>query len=166
MKTECINFNFEPEYTTMRSLSLFFLLFLPLIVFSQEETKSLYDMEVLSRKVNSRYHDSAPVISTDGKMLYFFVADHPENKMGRENSQDIWYSEMDENEEWTEAVHMKDLNIHRYNQVLTILNNGKTLLLRGGASKKAGGLSLSQNVNGKWSRPKAIKIKDYEEMKS
>ena len=77
--------------------SIFFLAILSISCFSNaQDREMLWEMQVLGRKVNSRFHDSAPIVSPDGNTLYFFVADHPENKFGTDNSQDIWYSEKDE----------------------------------------------------------------------
>ncbi len=133
--------------------------------FAQEKQKILYDIVELDDKVNSHYHDSAPVVSADGKVLYFFIADHPENQMGRDNTQDIWFTQLDGNGEWTEAVHMgHPLNSHRFNQVLNVLDNGHTLLLRGGHSKKTPRLSMSHRGGGKWSSPEDIDIEGYVDM--
>jgi outer membrane protein OmpA-like peptidoglycan-associated protein len=121
-------------------------------------------MKHLGWKVNSRFHDSAPIISPDGKTLYFFVADHPENKYGVDNSQDIWYCEKDEFGEWGEAKHMDSpLNTNRYNQVMSVLSDGNTLLIRG-SNVNSEGLSLTKRVNGKWATPIPLRIPDYERM--
>lgn len=120
----------------------------------------------LGRKVNSRYHDAAPIISPDGNTLYFFIANHPENTYGIDNSQDIWYTQKDENGEWQESRHMEaPLNKHHFNQVLTVLDNGNTLFLRGGRGNDDSGFSLSSKKNGRWTSPVPIMVKGYERMK-
>ncbi|MCZ6901073.1 MAG: hypothetical protein O7F74_12625, partial [Bacteroidetes bacterium] len=135
------------------------------VVYAQEE-EHLYELVKLGKNVNTRYHESAPIISPDGNTLYFFVSDHPENKFGKEHSQDIWYSEKDENGDWGPATHMDDpLNNRRYNQVMSVSRDGRTLLVRGGVNKKDVGFSTTRRLGpNKWSKPVALKIKDYQKM--
>ena len=52
-----------------------------------------YKLEKLGDGVNTRHEEASPVISPDGKTLYFFVQNHPENTYGDDQfSQDIWMS--------------------------------------------------------------------------
>ncbi len=145
--------------------NLFFVAFLAITTISfAQNTEILWEMKHLGWKVNSRFHDSAPIISPDGKTLYFFVADHPKNKYGVDNSQDIWYCEKDEYGEWGEAIHMESpLNSQRYNQVMSVLTDGNTLLIRG-SNGNSEGYSLTTRSNGKWSNPRALRIPDYDKM--
>ena len=95
-----------------------------------------YELVNLGKKVNSRYHDAGPVVSADGNVLYFFVTDHPDNRFGRDGSQDIWFSQRDGQGEWGEPKHLgSPLNIHHFNQVFTVFPDGQTLLVRGGKSR-------------------------------
>ena len=145
--------------------NLFFVAFLAMTTISFAQDKEiLWEMKHLGWKVNSRFHDSAPIISPDGKTLYFFVADHPKNKYGVDNSQDIWYCEKDEYGEWGEAIHMEPpLNSQRYNQVMSVLTDGNTLLIRG-SNGNSEGLSITRRKNGKWSNPASLRIPEYERM--
>ncbi len=123
-------------------------------------------MVELERGVNSRFHDAAPIISPDGNTLYFFVANHPENKYGINNSQDIWFSEKDEHGRWQDAVHMPPpLNAHQFNQVLSILGTGDLLFIRGGRGTSDDGFSFTRKINGKWTEPEPVEVKGYEKMK-
>ena len=147
----------------MRNLLFLIILLSPIFAIAQEQ-ELLWEMQHLGTKVNSRFHDSAPIISPDGKTLYFFVANHPENNYGTDNSQDIWYCEKDEYEEWGEAQHMgSPLNTHRYNQVMSVLADGNTLLIRG-ANGNSEGFSLVRRVNSRWTNPTPLHIPDYERM--
>jgi OOP family OmpA-OmpF porin len=131
-----------------------------------QNKKILYEMVELERGVNSRYHDAAPIVSPDGNTLYFFVANHPENRFGIDNSQDIWYSEKDEHGRWQDAVHMPSpLNTHQFNQVLSVLGNGDLLFIRGGRGNSDYGFSYTRKINGKWTEPEPVVVKGYEKMK-
>ncbi|GIV37878.1 MAG: hypothetical protein KatS3mg032_2257 [Cyclobacteriaceae bacterium] len=101
-----------------------------------------YTLVKLNREVNTYYHDAAPVISADGKKLYFFIHNHPENFHGREGSDEIWVATLNDNGEWTAPAHPgPPLNIHRSNQVFTCLPDG-TLFVKGGKVKDSKGFSL------------------------
>ncbi len=130
-----------------------------------EKAEFTYELVNLGRKVNSKYHDSAPVISPDGKTLYFTVSNHPENNYGADKSQDIWYAVLDSAGQWSEAVHMPaPFNKAQYNQVLSISADGNQLLIRGGRGKDNMGFSLCQKDNEQWQKPVALDIPDFEKM--
>lgn len=94
-----------------------------------------YELIKLGKEVNTFYHEAAPVISADGKDLYFFVSNHPDNTYGKNNSQDIWVTHRDEKGRWTEAKRLASpLNQHQQNQVFTVLADG-SIFIRGGRSK-------------------------------
>ena len=136
------------------------------IAVNGQDKKILYEMVELERGVNSRFHDAAPIISPDGNTLYFFVANHPENRNGIDNSQDIWYSEKDEHGRWQDAVHMPPpLNAHQFNQVLSVLGNGDLLFIRGGRGNSDDGFSFTRRINGKWTEPEPVDVKGYDKMK-
>jgi outer membrane protein OmpA-like peptidoglycan-associated protein len=101
-----------------------------------------YELVKLNREVNTFYHDAAPVISQDGKRLYFFIHNHPENNYGKEGSDEIWMSTLNEKGEWTAAKHLgPPFNIHRSNQVFTCLPDG-SLFIKGGRVKDTKGFSI------------------------
>lgn len=134
--------------------------------FAQLDTTELYDLVKLD-VLNTRYHESGPVVSPDGNTLYWFVDNHPENSFyGKEaHNQDIWYANRQEDGSWSAPIHMGNpLNQSQFNQVLTVLNEGNTLLIRGGTSKNAKGLAVSTRRNGKWSRPSELNIKDFKKL--
>ncbi len=101
-----------------------------------------YTLVKLNREVNTFYHDAAPVISYDGRKLYFFIHNHPENFRGKEGSDEIWMSTLNDKGEWSAPVHLgPPFNIHRSNQVFTCLPDG-TLFIKGGRVKDTKGFSL------------------------
>ena len=126
------------------------------------------DKERLSENVNSKYKEFKPLLSPDGKTLYFSRKNHPENIGGVNDAEDIWYSELDENGEWKLAQNMgKGLNNAGPNFVSSVTPDGKAVLMVLGNQyldngKMAAGVSISSNASGSWSKPLALKIEnDY-----
>ncbi len=126
-------------------------------------------IERLSDNVNSEYKEFKPLLSPDGKVLYFSRKNHPENIGGIADSEDIWYSEKNpETGEWEKAKNIgPTLNNAGPNFVSSVTPDGKTAVLLLGNrylenGKMTAGVSMSDNKNGEWTKPKAIVIEnDY-----
>jgi len=128
-------------------------------------------VEKLDPGVNSDYSELNPMLSPDGKTLYFSRANHPENVGGVNDKEDIWYSELGSDGKWSLAKNMgPDFNNEHPNFVNAITSptpDGKTVILILGNKyldngKMLAGVSVSNNMNGKWSKPKALNIEnDY-----
>lgn len=145
----------------MKTPLLFFAgLFLSVVVIAQPSASlQRYELVKMDKTVNTFHHEAAPVISPDGNSLYFFVQDHPENSQGKDDTQDIWMSKRDANGTWSQAEHLKSpYNIHRSNQVFTILPDG-SLFIKGGRTKGEKGFSL---VTGGSLRE--LDVKDFKSM--
>ncbi len=128
------------------------------------------ETERLSENVNSRYTEHSPLLSADGKTLFFSRANHPDNVGGIDDYEDIWYSEWDEEKkEWKEAQNLGGaLNTKGPNYISSVSEDGNNLvLLLGNQYTKNGkmraGVSISsKQENGTWSEPQAIEIEnDY-----
>ncbi len=68
-----------------------------------EEIVIIAEKERLSDKINTKYLESKPVISPDGKTLFFARKNHPENVGGKRDDQDIYVSDLI-GKEWTLAL--------------------------------------------------------------
>lgn len=128
-------------------------------------------IEALDKNVNSEYSELNPLLSPDGKTLYFSRKNHPQNIGGVNDKEDIWYSQLDSAGHWQLAQNMgREFNNAGPNFVNTIRSvtpDGKSaIMLLGNKYNKNGkmeaGVSISSNVNGQWSKPKALNIdNDY-----
>lgn len=113
----------------------------------------------MDKTINTFRQEGAPVISPDGNTLYFFVMNHPDNTMGKDDTQDIWVSKKDASGAWSTAEHLgSPFNIHHSNQVLTVFGDG-SLLIKGGKTKGTKGFSI---VTGNSLRE--IEVKDFKAM--
>lgn len=125
-----------------------------------QEVSSRYELVKMDKTVNTFRHEAAPVVSPDGKSLYFFVQNHPDNTYGSDDTQDIWVSRKDDQGNWSAAEHMKSpFNIHRSNQVFTILPDGN-IFIKGGKNKGEKGFSIA-NTNGKLQE---LEVKEFKKM--
>ena len=141
----------------MRILLLLFVL-LPGLIQAQQFS-SRYELVKMDKTVNTFRHEAAPVVSSDGSTLYFFVQDHPDNTLGSDDTQDIWRSVKDASGVWGPAEHLRSpYNIHRSNQVFTVFDDG-TLFIKGGRSKGEKGFSIVSNGS-----LKELNVKDFKAM--
>jgi OmpA-OmpF porin, OOP family len=128
-------------------------------------------IEALDKNVNSEYKELNPLLSPDGKTLYFSRQNHPENTGGVNDKEDIWYSELDSAGRWQLAKNMgptfNNAGPNFVNSIQSVTPDGRTAVMLLGnkymeKGKMLAGVSISSNVNGEWSRPKALNIKnDY-----
>lgn len=126
---------------------------------SAQEFAARYELVKMDKNVNTFHHEAAPVVSPDGSTLYFFVQDHPDNTMGKDDTQDIWVSKKEQNGLWGLAQHLRSpFNIHRSNQVFTVFADG-SLFIRGGSAKGEKGFSI---VKGNSIRE--LSVKDFKLM--
>jgi len=133
----------------------------------QSSAQNTYEIKNLSDAVNSAYAELNPVISADGKNLYFVRSSHPQNQNPTEG-QDIWMSEKDENGSWKTAVNLgKTFNKQQFNTLFNISPSGDKMLI--GGSYKDGvywgvGFSFIEKRNGVWQEPYELAIKKLDKL--
>jgi outer membrane protein OmpA-like peptidoglycan-associated protein len=125
-----------------------------------------FKKENLGPNINSEFEEVIPLISQDGKKLYFTRKGHPDN-IGKDKKDDIWYSEMDENGNWIPARIMESpLNNDGFNSVISVSPDGNSLLVMNtyspdGKSLIGGGISISNRTTDGWEVPKKINIENF-----
>ncbi len=125
----------------------------------------------LGGDINSGYAEINPILSPDGKTLYFTRVNHPENRFGANDSQDIWYSTLNADGSWSEAKRLPNsINIGRYNAIFGILNDGKTFIINGHFDEKGRywierGLSTIERIDeNTWGKPQELYVRGYPRM--
>lgn len=120
--------------------------------------------ENLGSNVNSAYREIAPVISPDGKTLYYTRWKHPEN-LGTAKNQDVWFSEIKKDGKWGLSKPVgQPINNTEHNAICAISPDGKTILLnniylKDGSMSK--GVSMSTKTPTGWDFPKSISVKNF-----
>jgi OmpA-OmpF porin, OOP family len=128
-------------------------------------------IEALDKTVNSEYSELNPLLSPDGKTLYFSRRNHPGNIGGVNDKEDIWYSELDSAGRWQLAQNMgpkfNNEGPNFINTIQSITPDGKSAIMVLGNKyldngKMLAGVSISSNVGGQWTKPAALNIvNDY-----
>lgn len=118
--------------------------------------------EPLGPNINSKYTEVHPLISPDGKTLFVNRKDYPPHH----DDDEIWYSTLDENGEWTLLKDMgAPLNTNHHNSVNAITPDGNTMLLAGQYFKDpnswGNGFSFSRKTIEGWSFPENAKVKNF-----
>jgi OOP family OmpA-OmpF porin len=125
----------------------------------------------MSDSVNSNYMEIGPLISPDGKTLYFSRSGDPASVGGKKDIEDIWYSNWDASAKaWGKAHNMGcPLNNEAPNFINSISPDGNTVLL-GNSYNTDGtmsdGVSLTHKTATGWSKPERLIIEDEDRNKS
>lgn len=144
---------------------LFFLWISVVSVFAQTlDTPAL-------QNINSAYDEQSPVLSPDGRLLFFTVCNHPLNIGGKRDPGDIWFSEF-VNGKWTAPQQAGALlNDRAYNAVAGFSGDGSQIFLLthygpAGTVASTQGISVSRKVGSGWSRPENINIPYFQNKSS
>jgi outer membrane protein OmpA-like peptidoglycan-associated protein len=120
-------------------------------------------LENLGTHVNTSYNEYIPVVTPDGKGLYYIGDGNPANTGGPEK-QDIYYSEL-VNGSWTKAKNIGiPLNTSGHNGVFSVMPDGNTLLLLnkyGADGVMSSGVSITHRTKNSWTYPENQVIKDF-----
>lgn len=113
------------------------------------------------KNINSDYSELAPIISSDGKVLYFTRQAHPDN-IGNEKQQDVWYSVSNDGIEFGKPILLGSPINNKFNNfAISVTPDNNTLLLGNVFLKNqppAPGLSLSHRTENGWSYPEPLII--------
>lgn len=124
--------------------------------------------ENLGENVNSKAGELTPRITADGKTLYFIRDDYSGNLYGENDSQDIYYSSLQSNGQWTTAVNAgRNFNKGRNNSIGAISVDQNTFIVRGvfdkdGKRTSTPGWSVIARTEEGFTMPKQLRIKNYE----
>lgn len=125
-------------------------------------------IENLATPINSSYDEHSPVLSTDGKSMYFVRVGHPGNVGGKDDKGDIWFSTLDEENKWSVAQNLgAPVNNASKNGVVGISADGQTLYLNFQYGKNLQaplkpGLSYTKKSTSGWEHPESWEIEYFQ----
>ena len=133
------------------------------LIFSAAQSISQPISQKSFSHVNSAYDEQSPIISPEYKLMYWTVANHPDNIGGKKDPGDIWYSVWT-GEEWSNPLHGgKNINNGGYNAVAGFTHDGERMILVGHYNKDLSvptsqGIAVSLKTTEGWSPPENIGI--------
>ncbi len=113
--------------------------------------------------VNSPYDEQSPVITPDGKALYFTIANHPLNTAGKKDLGDIWISLWIGGAWSAPSRASSNINDASYNAVAGFSADGSQIFLlsqygKNGSVATTQGISVAKRQESDWSIPENIAI--------
>jgi hypothetical protein len=137
-------------------VSILLVLFGAVSVLSQELTFS--EPIKLGSNVNSEAEELNPLISADGKTLYFSRAFYDGNTGGKYAGTDIWVSKKDDQGQWLPSVKMGNGWNNKLSNSVIGINQDHSIVYLLNAYSNRSGISFSKLYNGEWSEPEFIPI--------
>jgi outer membrane protein OmpA-like peptidoglycan-associated protein len=120
--------------------------------------------EKLDKNINTLYHEIKPLLSPDGRTMYFVREFTDENVGGTFDAQDIYYSNWI-NEQWTIARNIgAPLNDEYANGICTISLDGNTMWVQNAYNPDGtveDGISVTHRTDSGWSKPTRLLIDDF-----
>lgn len=120
--------------------------------------------ENLGGNINTIYNESKPIISPDGKTLFFARQNYPDNFKSFKDPQDIYYSIYSGNE-WSRAVNIGfPLNDKGPNGVNSVSIDGSKILVINAYNPDGSvtaGASLSKKTGNSWGYPLRLEIENF-----
>ncbi|GAB2953836.1 hypothetical protein GCM10027048_18880 [Hymenobacter coalescens] len=121
----------------------------------------------LAAAINTPANELHPVLTPDGKTMYFVRTRYAGNKEGVAESGDIWTSETtDSGQNWSPATRLDALNTPQHNGVQAVLAGGNALLVRGWYEPRDGGsrdegASRARRTGSTWGKMESLEITNY-----
>ena len=134
-----------------------------------QQLSSSFTPTVLGDSVNTTTYDEVnPIYFPKTTTLYFTRRNHPENKFGEIESEDVWTATLLADSSWSSPKRLPDnVNNSQFNNILSVLDNGNSLLVSGRYTKQGKwfkrGISLVTKLSDTiWSTPKSIKVPGFQ----
>lgn len=122
--------------------------------------------ENLGPAINTIYSEKLPLISPDGKTLFYSIEGNPENTGGKEDGDEIYVSTATTDNNWNKSARIGfPLNNAGPNAVISITPDNNSMLIMNqyneDGTQKSSGISFSYRTETGWSLPKDVIIKNF-----
>jgi hypothetical protein len=134
-------------------------MFLLAPVFLRAQVLEFNAPQKLPTTVNSVGEEALPLLSPNGKELYFTRALYAGNTGGKFSGLDVWYSEAS-GANWKNSSNgFININNEGQNAIVGLSRDGATRYFVNASSKgKVSGIYLTKNINNYWTRPEFIPV--------
>ena len=134
---------------------------IPIMCLSQELDYT--EKELISPRINSRFAEANPVISGDGQTLFFSRRYHPDNVKGRDDLQDIWFSERYYDGQWSKPRNIGEtINGPDFDAICSLSPDGKIGVFFNSYKNRNHPIAVSRrSETGEWDKPRPVKIENY-----
>ncbi len=140
---------------------LFILLFVNFTVRAQEYKVINFtsEPEALSDEINTNVDNAEPKLSPDGETLYFC-----RRKANKNGDADIWFSKLNAEGKWDKPENLGNvINNETFNQLIGVRSDGNALMILGEYdSNSSANIYITYRDGEGWTKPKALKIKNFE----
>lgn len=110
--------------------------------------------ENMGATFNSAYDEVSPIISLDGKTIYFGREKSPDNLGGAEDFEDVWYATSTDGEKWSASKNMgPTINTTTVDNLAAISADNNTLLFC-----KIDGFEFRRRSDNGWAPPEKIAL--------
>ncbi|MBX7095947.1 MAG: OmpA family protein [Flavobacteriales bacterium] len=118
--------------------------------------------------MNTIFDELNPIVSPDGKTIYYSRNNDIRNTSGTDDSQDMWMADVSNGVENAPATHLgAPFNKLRYNYMAGITPDENTIMISGAfknGEMKGKGYSLTYRTKDGWSSPEMMVIDGFQEM--
>lgn len=131
---------------------------------AQTEEENKFEKEPLPSTINTKYIEARPLISGDGKTLFFNRRLYPENFAGVKDFQDIYVANYNpETDTWSQPQNIgKTLNDRQANAVASVNSEGTEGIFFNTYTKgKRAPLARSRQTANGWTKPTPINIQNF-----
>lgn len=137
----------------------FFLFFSTLPLMGLAQLLEFHSPKKLSSAINSMGEEGLPLLSPDGKQLFFTRALYDGNSGGKFSGQDVWYSEITA-KGWKNSNNtFININNEGHNAIIGLSRDGNTRYFMNASPKeKMNGIYVSKRINNYWTRPEFVRI--------
>lgn len=139
---------------------VFFLLFAALPTLTRGQMLKFQSPNKLPSSVNSTGEESLPLLSPDGRQLFFSRALFTGNAGGKFSGLDVWVSEST-GERWRNSSNdfPAGVNNHGHNALVGMSRDGnKRYFLSAMPNQKVTGIYVMSRANSSWSRPEFVMV--------
>lgn len=131
--------------------------FLSMIFLCIVSTFNLKAQSIITRHINSQFDEQAPILSPDGKYLFFTLAHNEHNVGGTKDKGDIWYA-IWQDSVWSLPFHGgRVLNNQKWNGVVGFDARGSMYLHHHYQDNKQG-ISIAKKKEDYWEKPVNVGI--------